>query len=109
MTGGTSRSKLMPTTWNGRTLPLLFAAPPPPPISCEDLGKLDFPVSFVVGQDTRAFYKVVSKAASPCLPGPKFIEVPNARHLWPVQNPAAFSQSVLDFLNYRCVDASYRG
>ena len=86
---------------NGRTLPLLFAAAPPPPISCEDLAKLDFPVSFVVGQDTRAFYKMVSKAASRCLPGSRFIEVPNARHLWPAQNPAAFSRLVLDFLNDR--------
>ena len=68
---------------NGRTLPLMFAMPPPPPVSCDDLAKLNFPVSFVVGQDTRMFYKMVSKAASRCLPGSKFIEVPNARHLWP--------------------------
>jgi pimeloyl-ACP methyl ester carboxylesterase len=86
---------------NGRTLPLLFAIPPPPHISCEDLAKLNFPASFVVGQDTRAFYKMVSKAASRCLPGSKFIEVPNARHLWPAQNSAAFSRLVLDFLNDR--------
>jgi pimeloyl-ACP methyl ester carboxylesterase len=86
---------------DGRTLPLVFAMPPPPPISCDDLAKLNFPVSFVVGQDTRMFYKMVSKAASRCLPGSKFIEVPNARHLWPAQNPAAFSQLVLDFLNVR--------
>lgn len=86
---------------NGRTLPLLFASPLPPPISCEDLAKLDFPVSFVVGQDTHAFYKMVSRAASRCLPGSKFIEVPNARHLWPAQDPRAFAQLVLHFLNER--------
>jgi pimeloyl-ACP methyl ester carboxylesterase len=86
---------------NGRTLPLVFAMPPPPPVSCDDLARLNFPVSFVVGQDTRMFYKMVSKAASRCLPGSKFIEVPNARHLWPAQNPIAFSRLVLDFLNDR--------
>lgn len=84
---------------NGRTLPLLFAAPPSPSITREDLAKLNFPTSFVVGEDTRAFYKMVSKAASQYLPGSKFIEVANARHLWPHQNPAAFSRLVLDFLN----------
>ena len=84
---------------NGRTLPLVFAAPPSPSITREDLAKLNFPTSFVVGEDTRAFYKMVSKAASQYLPGSKFIEVANARHLWPQQNPAAFSRLVLDFLN----------
>jgi pimeloyl-ACP methyl ester carboxylesterase len=84
---------------NGRTLPLLFAAPPAPSITREDLAKLDFPTSFAVGEDTRALYKMVSKAASQYLPGSKFIEVPNARHLWLQQDPAAFSRLVLDFLN----------
>jgi pimeloyl-ACP methyl ester carboxylesterase len=88
---------------NTRTLPLLFAMPPPPHISCDDLAKLKFPVNFVAGQHTHAFYKMVSKAGSQCLPGSTFIEVPSARHLWPSQNPAAFSRLVLDFLkNAEC-------
>jgi pimeloyl-ACP methyl ester carboxylesterase len=86
---------------NGRTLPLLFASPPPPPISCEDLRRLNFPVSLVVGESTRAFYKIVSRAASQCICGSKMMEVQNARHLWPVQDPRAFAQLVLDFLNNR--------
>ena len=84
---------------NGRTLPLHFASPPPPPISCEDLRRLNFPVCLVVGENTRAFYKIVSRAASQCIPGSKMMEVHNARHLWPGQEPRAFAQLVLDFLN----------
>jgi len=84
---------------NGRTLPLLFANPPPPPISCEDLRRLNFRACLVVGENTRAFYKIVSRAANQCISGSKMMEVHNARHLWPGQQPRAFAQLVLDFLN----------
>lgn len=84
---------------NSRTLSLLFNAPPPPPISCADLRRLDFPTVIAVGGDSRTFYRIVSKAASQCIPGSKLVEVPNARHLWPVQDPTAFSLLVLDFLD----------
>lgn len=86
---------------SGRTLPLLFAAPPPPFITCEDLGRLDIPVTIAVGENSRAFYGITSEAASRCIPGSELIAVPNGRHLWPIQDPAAFSQLVLDFLNDR--------
>jgi pimeloyl-ACP methyl ester carboxylesterase len=87
------------TRQNSRTLSLLFNAPPPPPVSCADLRRLDFPTVIAVGGDSRAFYRIVSKAASQCIPGSRLVEVPNARHLWPVQDPAAFSRLVLDFLD----------
>ncbi len=84
-----------------RTLPLLFAAPPAPSITCEDLGRLGIPVSIAVGEDTRAFYRITAEATHRCIPGSRLIKVPNARHLWPIQDPAAFSQLVLDFLDNR--------
>ncbi len=83
---------------NGHTLPLLFAAPPPS-ISCEELGELDIPVSIAVGEQSREFYRLIAKAASQSIPDAKLIEVPGARHLWPIQDPAAFSRLVLDFLS----------
>jgi pimeloyl-ACP methyl ester carboxylesterase len=84
---------------NGRILPLLFASPPAPSITCADLGRLSIPVSIVVGEDSRVFYRIVAEAAHRCIPGSELIKVPNARHLWPSQDPAAFSQLVLDFLD----------
>jgi pimeloyl-ACP methyl ester carboxylesterase len=84
---------------NGRILPLLFASPPGPSITCADLGRLGIPVSIVVGEDSRVFYRIVAEAAHRCITGSKLIKVPNARHLWPSQDSAAFSQLVLDFLD----------
>jgi len=84
---------------NSRMLPLLFNAPLPPPISCENLSRLDFPTVIALGEDSRTFYRIVAKAASQCIRSSKLVEVPNARHLWPVQDPAAFSRLVLNFLD----------
>jgi len=83
---------------SARILPLLFASPPPPPITCEDLGRLGIPVSMAVGEDSRAYCRIVAEAAHGCIPGSALIKVPKARHLWPSQDPAAFSRLVLDFL-----------
>ena len=82
---------------NGRILPLLFASPPAPSITCADLGRLGIPVSLVAGEDSL-FYRIVAEAAHRCIAGSKLIKVPNARHLWPGQDPEAFCQLVLDFL-----------
>lgn len=80
-------------------LPPFFAAPPAPPIACEDLRRLAMPVSIAVGEDSRVFYRLAAEATHRCIPGSELIKVPNARHLWPIQNASAFSQLVLNFLD----------
>ena len=85
-------------TDNARTLPLQFAAPPPPSISCGDLHELDIPVAITCGEQTRACYRIVAGAASQCLRHARLITIPGARHLWPVQAPAAFNVALLGFL-----------
>ena len=87
---------------NARILPLLFASPPPPTITCEDLGLLGIPVGIAVGENSRVYCRIVAEAAHRCIPGSALIRVPNARHLWPSQDPAAFSRLVLDFLGNGC-------
>ncbi|GAB3625843.1 hydrolase [Pandoraea terrae] len=89
------RSMLMD---NARTLPLMFAAPPPPPISCAALGGLKMPVAIAVGQSTRSYYKILSETANRCIPGSRLVVIPNARHLAPFENPSAFNDAVLAFL-----------
>lgn len=85
-------------TDNVRTLPLQFAAPPPPRITCRDLYELDIPVTITCGDQTRTCYRIVAGAASQCLRHARLITIPGARHLWPVQAPAAFNATLLDFL-----------
>ncbi|MPW20647.1 alpha/beta fold hydrolase [Paraburkholderia sp. CNPSo 3157] len=83
---------------NARTLPLMFAAPPPPPISCAELGGLKMPVTIAVGQSTRPYYRILSETASRCIPGSRLVVIPNARHLAPFENPSAFNDALLAFL-----------
>jgi pimeloyl-ACP methyl ester carboxylesterase len=83
---------------NSRMLPLLFAAPPPPQITCEDLRRLEMPVTIALGAASRAFYNIAARSASGCIPHARLVVVPGARHMWPIQETRAFSQLVLDFL-----------
>jgi len=94
----------LPTDWramqldNARTLPLMFAAPQPPNITCEQLAQIRVPVAVVRGELTRPYFRIMSDTASRCIPRSKLIVVPGARHMWPAQEPAAFSAAVRSFL-----------
>jgi pimeloyl-ACP methyl ester carboxylesterase len=83
---------------NARMLPLLFEAPAPPRITCEHLSRLTVPVTVALGGNSRTFYRVSAECAAKCIPGSRLITVPGVRHLWPVQDPRAFSQLALDIL-----------
>jgi pimeloyl-ACP methyl ester carboxylesterase len=83
---------------NARMLPLLFAAPAPPAITCAQLGQIKVPVAIVRGELTRPFYRIIAETANRCIPTSQLIIVPKARHLWPAQEPTAFNQVLLSFL-----------
>jgi pimeloyl-ACP methyl ester carboxylesterase len=82
---------------NARMLSLLFGAPSPH-LTCADLGGLSVPVTVALGEESRAFYRISAQWAARCVPGARLMMIPNARHLWPIENPAEFSQVVLNFL-----------
>jgi pimeloyl-ACP methyl ester carboxylesterase len=84
---------------NARTLPLFYAAPPPPQITCEQLGQIKIPVTIARGDSTRPFYKIAADTANHCIPGSKLVVIPNGRHVTPMQDPSAFNEVVLGFLN----------
>jgi pimeloyl-ACP methyl ester carboxylesterase len=84
---------------NSRMLPLLFAAPPPPEITCDDLRRLRVPVTIALGAASRKFYRIAATRAARCIPEAQLVVVPRARHMWPIQDPRGFSRLVLDFLN----------
>jgi pimeloyl-ACP methyl ester carboxylesterase len=83
---------------NARTLPLDLGAPPPPSITCAQLGAIEAPTAVVRGQLTLPFFRIIADTANRCIPGSLLIVVPNARHLWPAQEPSAFNQTLLEFL-----------
>ena len=47
---------------NARTIPLAFlTAPPPPPVTCDQLHQIKIPVLITYGGDTRAFYRIAAE------------------------------------------------
>jgi pimeloyl-ACP methyl ester carboxylesterase len=84
---------------NARTLPLeFFDSAPAPPITCAQLGQLKPVVAIARGERTRSSYRLLADGAAKCVGGSQHIIVPNARHLWPGDEPQAFSEAVLRFL-----------
>lgn len=83
---------------NARTLPLLFAAPPPPPLTCAQLGRLRCPVAVAKGRQTRLFLNILADTVHRCIPGAQLLVIERATHGGPYQNPAAFNAALLTFL-----------
>lgn len=84
---------------NARTLPLeFFDSDPAPPISCAELGQLKPVVAVARGELTRSSYRLMADAVAKCIGGSQHVVVLNGRHLWPADEPQAFSEAVLRFL-----------
>ncbi len=83
---------------NSRTLPLLFASPPDPPITCDQIGQITMPVTVVKGEQTRPAFVVYSDTAHECIPDSQVVTTPDATHLAPYENPTAFNEVVLSHL-----------
>lgn len=85
---------------NARTLPLeFFDSDPPPPIGCAQLARLKPPVTVARGSGTRVSYRLMADAAAACIGGRRHVVVADARHLWPADEPRAFSEEVRRFLS----------
>lgn len=84
---------------NARTIPLAFiTAPPPPPVTCDQLGQLKMPVLMTFGGDTRIFYRIATEAAANCIPGALLVSIQGGRHLAMAQQPELFNAVLLQFL-----------
>ena len=86
---------------NARTLPLVFAAPPPPVITCDMLKSFTRPTLVMRGEKTQAFYALVTEAIGKCVPGAQLVVLPNVNHDGPIRDPAAFTGAVFEFLSRR--------
>jgi pimeloyl-ACP methyl ester carboxylesterase len=88
---------------NARTLPI--AAPPPPSLTCDQLGQITKPVTIAKGEMTRPFYRIVADTVARCIPGAKLVIVPEGRHIAPIQHTPAFNKALLEFLDQESASA----
>jgi pimeloyl-ACP methyl ester carboxylesterase len=102
--GGSDREpQAFQTMWddNARTTPLVFAAPPPPDLTCDVLKNFARPTLVMRGEKTQLSFVMINAAISKCVPGAVEIVLPNVNHDGPVRDPAAFSAAVIEFLSKR--------
>lgn len=86
---------------NARTLPLHFALPPGPRVTCVDLGQLKVPVVISTGALDRPYYRIFAETTQRCIPGARLVRIPDARHAATAQNPAAFNAELLALVKAR--------
>lgn len=86
---------------NARVVPLIFAAPPPPAITCETLKDFTRPTLVMWGENTRECWSLPSKAIAKCVPGAQQVILKNVGHDGPVRDPAAFMAAIFEFLSRR--------
>jgi pimeloyl-ACP methyl ester carboxylesterase len=84
-----------------RTLPLLFAAPPPPAITCDVLNNFTRPTLVMWGEKTQPYFALIGEAISKCVPGAQRAILQNVHHDGPRRDPAAFSAVLFEFLAKR--------
>lgn len=85
---------------NARSMPLLLSQTQPPAITASQLARLEMPVTIAWGELSRPVFGVVSRAAARWIPG-KHTQIRGAIHMWPAEDPAAFSAAVLDVIEDR--------
>ncbi|WP_244817522.1 alpha/beta fold hydrolase [Caballeronia sp. Lep1P3] len=86
---------------NARTIPLQLNAPPPPAITCAQLGTIAAPVAIARGTLTRPFFRIAADTAHRCIPASRLVLLENGRHLAPVEMPGDFDAALLGFLSRR--------
>jgi pimeloyl-ACP methyl ester carboxylesterase len=86
---------------NARTAPLLFGSSPPPAITCHALTTFTKPTLITRGEKTHAYYKLINEGVSKCVTGARQVALPNLYHDAPSRDPAAFTNTVFEFLSQR--------
>jgi pimeloyl-ACP methyl ester carboxylesterase len=87
---------------NARTLPRLFAAPPPA-TTCQAVSGIRVPTLVVRGDRTPRFFTATNAAVSRCIAGSKAITIRNASHVMSLDNPVKFNRAVMDFIGQHAV------
>jgi pimeloyl-ACP methyl ester carboxylesterase len=83
---------------NARTLPLLFSAPPPPPLSCDQLKQITLPALVINGEETTEYFQRIGQRVMECMPGCKRIVIQHTTHAAQDQDAETYNRVLLDFL-----------
>jgi pimeloyl-ACP methyl ester carboxylesterase len=83
---------------NARVAPLMFAAPPPPAVTCEDMNAFTRPTLLTHGEKTQTSFKLVNERISRCVPGAQQVAFPGLIHNAPSADPAAFTAALFNFM-----------
>jgi pimeloyl-ACP methyl ester carboxylesterase len=83
---------------NARTLPLLFSAPPPPPVSCDQLKQIALPVLVINGEETTEYFRRIGERVTECIPGCSRVVIRHTTHAAQNQDVETYNRVLLDFL-----------
>jgi pimeloyl-ACP methyl ester carboxylesterase len=82
---------------NAHTMPLLWNAPEPTPLTCEDLRKITVPVLVIYGAETLPLWQLASRTVAECVPKARLATIEGVGHKGPVAAKDAFVNLVLGF------------
>ena len=83
---------------NAHTLPLQLSQAKPPVLTQADLAGIELPTQVAYGEDTRPLFQVVAEAAQASIKECTALIVPNANHMYPLENPTQFARNVAEFI-----------
>jgi pimeloyl-ACP methyl ester carboxylesterase len=83
---------------NARTLVPMFGNPPSPPPGCEQLGRIERPVTIMLGELSRPYYRLAAEGASRCIPGARLLIASGQRHFSPGRDPGPITSAVREFV-----------
>jgi pimeloyl-ACP methyl ester carboxylesterase len=84
---------------NAHTMPLLWNAPDPTPLTCEDLAAIRVPVLVVHGAETLPLWKLSSRTIADCVPNAQLAMIEGVGHIGPVAAKDAFLKLTLGFVD----------
>jgi pimeloyl-ACP methyl ester carboxylesterase len=73
-------------------------APPPDPITCEQLGAISVPTLAIMTEHGLPYSRRIVEVLASCIHGAVLVEVPGATHFVSYQHPHVFNRVLLDFL-----------
>lgn len=85
-----------------------LSADPFPPLSKARVERLDMPVLIVTGENTIRLHKFVNEELARILPNARRVTIPRAGHGSARENPQAFNDAVIEFLQNHGTAASRR-
>jgi pimeloyl-ACP methyl ester carboxylesterase len=84
---------------NARTVLPLAMAPPPAPLTCEQVGTIKSPTLVIKGANTHAWYSMMAETLAHCVPDAQLVVIPAGKHDAPIRHAAAISDVLRNFLD----------